>query len=130
MWPTPEEFLISWVGEDKPTDSEETIQYWLDRAEVEALSVSPNLENLVFEGKVNPAKVKTVIISAVNRVFRNPGMIRSYQESMGTGSITGQASTSFAGSRLGELYFSPDEIAALRGKSRKRSAFSVIPGGK
>ena len=130
MWPTPEEFLISWVGEDKPTDSEETIQYWLDRAEVEALSISPNLENLVFEGKVNPGKVKTVIISAVNRVFRNPGMIRSYQESMGTGGITGQASTSFAGSRLGELYFSPNEIASLRGKSRKRSAFSVIPGGK
>lgn len=130
MWPTPEDFLISWVGEDKPTDSEETIQYWLDRAKDEALLASPNLENLVFEGKVSQVKVNTVIIAAVNRVFRNPGMIRSYQESMGTGGITGQASTSFAGSRLGELYLTPKEISDLRGKSRRQSAFSVIPGGK
>ena len=123
-WTTPAEVVAAWIGDDAPTDSAK-VDYWVGRAERMLRGRVPSLDlRVVADPVVEPdllENVKDVVISMVQRVFRNPEGVRTRQETTGpfSGSVT------LGGDQPGELWVTDDELARISPAGTNRGAFTI-----
>ena len=127
-WVTAQDVLDSWIGDDKPADVA-ALTTWVGRAERLVRSVVPDVQlRLDVEAGLEPPvsdlldSVRDVVVSMVERKFRNPEGVRTRQESTGpfSGSVT------LGGDQPGELWITDDEKRRLgAGGSGSGKAFSI-----
>lgn len=127
-WVTAQDVVDSWIGSDGPTDVA-SIDTWVGRAERLVRSVVPDLQaRLDVEAALVPPvtdlldSVRDVVVSMVERKFRNPEGVRTRQESTGpfSGSVT------LGGDQPGELWITDEERRRLgAGGSGSGKAYSV-----
>lgn len=123
-WTTPDEVVAAWIGDDAPTDLAK-VDYWAGRAERMLRGRVPSLDlRLAADPVVEPdllENVKDVVISMVQRVFRNPEGVRTRQESTGpfSGSVT------LGGDQPGSLWITDDELALVALAGTNRGAFTI-----
>lgn len=127
-WVTAQDVIDSWIGSDGPTDVA-SIEVWVGRAERLVRSVVPDLQaRLDVEAALVPPvtdlldSVRDVVVSMVERKFRNPEGVRTRQESTGpfSGSVT------LGGDQPGELWLTDEEKRRLgAGGSGSGKAFNV-----
>ena len=122
-WVTAQDVVDSWIGSDGPTDAA-SIDTWVGRAERLVRSVVPDIQARLDAG-LEPDlldSVRDVVVSMVERKFRNPEGVRTRQESTGpfSGSVT------LGGDQPGELWLTDEEKRRLgAGSARSGKAFSV-----
>lgn len=123
-WTTPAEVVAAWIGDDAPTDMAK-VDYWAARAERMLRSRVPSLDpRMAANPPVEPdllENVKDVVISMVQRVFRNPEGVRTRQETTGpfSGSVT------LGGDQPGSLWITDDELALVSLAGTNRGAFTI-----
>lgn len=124
MWATADDVINSWIGPGAPAD-DALVDIWIGRAERLALSKVPKLRERIEAGETDLLEtVKDVVVSAVQRVFRNPEGIRQTNET--TGPFT--QSRTYGGDIPGGLTFTDEELAALtRGELGRQRAFEIDP---
>lgn len=121
MWATAADVVEAWIGEDVPDDLA-LVQTWVDKAEREIRFRVPDLERRIADAE-SPDLLATavdVVVSMVQRVFRNPRGIR--QANITTGPFTG--SETYGGDVPGGLGLTDDELAKLQGV-RSTGAFTI-----
>ena len=127
-WTTADQVVAAWIGDDAPTDLVK-IDTWIGKAERLLRSKVPDLTGRVYDGLVAEpdllSNVMDVVVSMVQRVFRNPEGVRTRQESTGPfgGSVT------YGGDQPGALWVTDEELAmlALAGSSRGVFSIDMIP---
>ena len=123
-WTTPAEVTAAWIGGDAPTDAA-LVAVWVDKAERLLRAKVPTLASRVAaDPVVEPdllGNVKDVVVSMVQRVFRNPEGIRSRQESTGPfgGSVT------YGGDQPGSLWVTDAELSMISPSGSNRGAFTI-----
>mgnify|MGYP003497560052 CR=1 FL=1 len=123
-WTSAAEVIAAWIGDDAPTDSVK-VDLWIGRAERMLRGRVPGLEPRMVADPVTepdlPENVKDVVISMVQRVFRNPEGVRTRQETTGpfSGSVT------LGGDQPGELWITDDELARVSLAGTNRGAFTI-----
>ena len=121
MWATADDVIDAWIGEDVPDDAG-LVQNWVDRAEREIRFRVPDLvQRIEAEAGTDLRDTAVdVVVSMVQRVFRNPRGIR--QTNITTGPFTG--SETYGGDLPGGLGLTDDELEKLRGV-RSTGAFTI-----
>jgi len=123
-WTTADQVVAAWIGDDAPTDLVK-IDTWIGKAERLLRSKVPDLTGRVYDGLVAEpdllSNVMDVVVSMVQRVFRNPEGVRTRQESTGPfgGSVT------YGGDQPGALWVTDEELAMLALAGSSRGAFSI-----
>lgn len=114
-WATAADVIDAWVGEDAPYD-EAKVETWIGKAERLVRYHFPDIGDRIASGDEPDleADVVDVVVSAVQRVFRNPEGIRQRNETTGpfTGSVT------FGGDIPGGLALTDEELSRLSGGVR------------
>jgi hypothetical protein len=110
-WTVAKDVLDAWIGSDAPDDLA-SVTTWLGRAERLVRSEVPGLQARI-DGGLEPGlleDVRDVVVSMVERKFRNPEGVRTRQESTGpfSGSVT------LGGDQPGELWVTDSELKRLR----------------
>ena len=122
-WTTADQVVAAWIGDDAPTDLVK-IDTWIGKAERLLRSKVPDLTGRVYDGLATEpdllGNVIDVVVSMVQRVFRNPEGVRTRQETTGpfSGSVT------LGGDQPGELWITDDELSRLV-LAGGRGAFSI-----
>lgn len=121
MWATAADVVEAWIGEDIP-DDDALVQTWVDKAEREIRFRVPDLEQRIIDASGDDLLQTTVdvVVSMVQRVFRNPRGIRS--TSITTGPLAG--SETYGGDLPGGLGLTDDELSKLQGV-RSTGAFTI-----
>lgn len=123
-WTTAAEVVAAWIGDDAPTDSAK-VGLWIGRAERMLRGRVPSLDLRMAANPVTELdlanNVKDVVISMVQRVFRNPEGVRTRQETTGpfSGSVT------LGGDQPGSLWITDDELALVSLAGTNRGAFTI-----
>ena len=123
-WTSAAEVVAAWIGDDAPTDSAK-VDYWVGRAERMLRVRVPSLDLRMVADPVTELdlsdNVKDVVISMVQRVFRNPEGVRTRQETTGpfSGSVT------LGGDQPGSLWITDDELALVSLAGTNRGAFTI-----
>ena len=123
-WTTAEEVVAAWIGDDAPTDTAK-VDNWIGKAERLLRSKVPDLATRILAEPVTEpdllSNVMDVVVSMVQRVFRNPEGVRQRQE--GTGPFTG--SVTYGGDQPGALWVTDAELAMLSVAGASRGAFTI-----
>lgn len=123
-WTTAEEVVAAWIGDDAPTDTAK-VDNWIGKAERLLRSKVPDLATRILADPVTEpdllSNVMDVVVSMVQRVFRNPEGVRQRQE--GTGPFTG--SVTYGGDQPGALWITDAELAMLSVSGSSRGAFTI-----
>lgn len=123
-WTTAEEVVAAWIGDDAPTDLAK-VENWIGKAERLLRSKVPDLAARVVADPVTEpdllANAIDVVVSMVQRVFRNPEGVRQRQE--GTGPFTG--SVTYGGDQPGALWVTDAELAMLSVAGSSKGAFTI-----
>lgn len=123
-WTTAAAVVAAWIGDDAPTDLAK-VDLWVARAERMLRSRVPGLASRVDAAPLTEPdlmdNVSDVVISMVQRVFRNPEGVRTRQETSGpfSGSVT------LGGDQPGDLWITDDELARVSLTGSNRGAFTV-----
>jgi hypothetical protein len=123
-WTTADQVVADWIGDDAPTDVAK-VDTWIGKAERLLRSKVPDLTGRVYDGLATEpdllGNVMDVVVSMVQRVFRNPEGVRTRQESTGPfgGSVT------YGGDQPGALWVTDEELAMLSAAGSNRGAFTV-----
>lgn len=123
-WTAASDVTGSWIGPGAPDDAV-LIGSWIDKAErllrskVAGLSLRVDADPVVEPDLLG--NVKDVVVSMVQRVFRNPEGVRQRQE--GTGPFTG--SVTFGGDQPGALWVTDAELAMISLSGSNRGAFTI-----
>jgi len=123
-WTTADEVVASWIGDDAPVDLPK-IETWIGKAERLLRSKLPDLYGRVEADPVTESdllsNVRDVVVTMVQRVFRNPEGVRTRQESTGPfgGSVT------YGGDQPGALWVTDDELARVSLAGSNRGAFTI-----
>jgi len=123
-WTTADEVVASWIGDDAPADLQK-IEAWIGKAERLLRSKLPDLYGRVQADPVTEpdllSNVRDVVVTMVQRVFRNPEGLRTRQESTGPfgGSVT------YGGDQPGALWATDAELAMLTVAGSSRGAFTI-----
>jgi hypothetical protein len=123
-WTTADEVVASWIGDDAPADLPK-IETWIGKAERLLRSKLPDLYGRVEADPVTEpdllSNVRDVVVTMVQRVFRNPEGVRTRQESTGPfgGSVT------YGGDQPGALWVTDDELARVSLAGSNRGAFTI-----
>jgi hypothetical protein len=126
-WTVAQDVLDAWIGDDAPTNAA-SVTTWIGRAERLVRSSVPGLQARI-DGNLEPdllEDVKDVVVSMVERKFRNPEGVRTRQESTGpfSGSVT------LGGDQPGELWITDVELKRLTGSTSggpRVTAVDTIP---
>ncbi|RJU01980.1 hypothetical protein D6T65_05000 [Arthrobacter frigidicola] len=110
-WTVAQDVLDAWIGLGAPEDLA-SVTTWLGRAERLVRSEVPGLQARI-DGGLEPdllEDVRDVVVSMVERKFRNPEGVRTRQETTGpfSGSVT------LGGDQPGELWITDAELKRLR----------------
>jgi hypothetical protein len=113
-WTVAQDVLDAWIGEGAPTDTG-SVTTWIGRAERLVRSSVPGLQARI-DGGLEPdllEDVRDVVVSMVERKFRNPEGVRTRQESTGpfSGSVT------LGGDQPGELWLTDVELKRISGNT-------------
>lgn len=121
-WTTAAEVIDAWIGDDAPTDTNK-VGIWIAKAEREVrVQISDILDRIADDSTGDLlANTKDVVISMVQRVFRNPEGVRQVSE--GTGPFSG--SKTYGGNHPGALYLTDEELQKLSPKGSNTGAFVV-----
>ena len=123
-WTTAEEVVAAWIGDGAPTDSAK-VENWIGKAERLLRSKVPDLAaRIVADPVAEPDLLSNaidVVVSMVQRVFRNPEGVRQRQE--GTGPFTG--SVTYGGDQPGALWVTDAELAMLSVAGGSQGAFTI-----
>lgn len=124
-WADPQDVLSRWVGDNPPTDAY-LVAGWIADAETLIRHEVPLVDERIADGTLPWERVRFVVVSAVLRVLRNPGGIRSRQEA--TGPFT--TGVTYSGDDPGSLHLTDQERGMLGGGTRGRRAFTIntVPG--
>ena len=123
-WTTAAEVVAAWIGDDAPTDLAK-VETWIGKAERLLRSKLPDLSGRVAADPVTEpdllGNVSDVVVTMVQRVFRNPEGVRTRQESTGPfgGSVT------YGVDQPGALWVTDAELAMLTVAGSSRGAFTV-----
>jgi hypothetical protein len=123
-WTTADDVVASWIGDDAPADMQK-IEAWIGKAERLLRSKLPDLYGRVQSDPVTEpdllSNVRDVVVTMVQRVFRNPEGVRTRQESTGPfgGSVT------YGGDQPGALWATDAELAMLTVAGSSRGAFTI-----
>lgn len=123
-WTSAAEVIAAWIGDDAPTDLAK-VDLWIGRAERMLRGRVSGLESrMVADPNTEPDlpdNVKDVVISMVQRVFRNPEGVRTRQETTGpfSGSVT------LGGDQPGELWITDDELSRVSLAGTNQGAFTI-----
>ena len=124
IWTTADEVVAAWIGDDAPTDLAK-VENWIGKAERLLRSKVPDLAGRVSADPVTEPDLLSnaidVVVSMVQRVFRNPEGVRQRQE--GTGPFTG--SVTYGGDQPGALWVTDAELAMLSLAGASRGAFTI-----
>jgi hypothetical protein len=109
-WTVAQDVLDAWIGEGAPSNTV-SITTWIGRAERLVRSTVPGLQARI-DGGLEPdllEDVRDVVVSMVERKFRNPEGVRTRQESTGpfSGSVT------LGGDQPGELWITDVELKRI-----------------
>lgn len=109
-WVVAQDVIDAWIGEDTPTNTA-SLTTWIGRAERLVRSSVPGLQSRI-DGGLEPdllENVQDVVVSMVERKFRNPEGVRTRQETTGpfSGSVT------LGGDQPGELWITDDELKRI-----------------
>lgn len=124
-WTAAADVINAWIGDDAPTDTAK-VDVWIGKAEREVKSALPDIQTRITEDTSGDllANTKDVVVSMVQRVFRNPEGVRQVQE--GTGPFSG--SKTYGGTIPGVLYLTDDELAKLSpGDNKGAYTVNMIP---
>jgi hypothetical protein len=100
---------------------EDWVEAKIDDAEGKLTALIPSLLDPTKTSPSRLANAKSAVCEAVLRVYRNPGGFRS------EGMETDNASRSTV-TESGLLYFTPDELASVRLRSKKRGLGTIKVG--
>lgn len=122
-WTVAQDVLDAWIGEGKPS-SEAAVTLWIGRAERLVRSQVKGIQGRIESGAEPDLleDVRDVVVSMVERKFRNPEGVRTRQESTGpfSGSVT------LGGDQPGELWITDDELRRIQSPdSSSGSAYSI-----
>lgn len=104
-----------------PSEQEDWVEAKIADAEGMLTSLIPSLLDPTKTGPSRAACVKAAVCQAVLRVYRNPGGFRS--EGMETDNAARSSAT-----ESGQLTFTPEELASLRLRSKKRGMGTIKVG--
>jgi hypothetical protein len=109
-WTVAQDVLDAWIGDDAPTNTV-SVNTWIGRAERLVRSTVPGLQARI-DGDLEPdllEDVRDVVVSMVERKFRNPEGVRTRQETTGpfSGSVT------LGGDQPGELWITDVELRRI-----------------
>jgi len=125
-WADPEDVIDSWIGPNRP-DDEDLVALWIAKAEREVRRQVPDIVTRLEADPVDEPdlreNLRDVLVSMVQRVFRNPEMIRQVNETTGPFS----ESRTYGGDLPGGLGLTADELDKLRLESIAGRAFEVDP---
>lgn len=123
-WTTANDVIAAWIGDDAPTDSG-LVDVWIGKAERLLRSKIPDLQERIDAGSsVEPdllGNAQDVVVSMVQRVFRNPEGVRQRQE--GTGPFSG--SVTYGGDQPGALWVTDAEMSLLAVAGLSTGAFTI-----
>jgi hypothetical protein len=122
-WAVAQDVLDAWIGEGAPSNTA-SVTTWIGRAERLVRSSVPGLQGRI-DGGLEPdllEDVRDVVVSMVERKFRNPEGVRTRQESTGpfSGSVT------MGGDQPGELWITDVELKRISGAGSSEPRMSVV----
>jgi len=122
-WAVAQDVLDAWIGEGAPSNTA-SVTTWIGRAERLVRSSVPGLQGRI-DGGLEPdllEDVRDVVVSMVERKFRNPEGVRTRQESTGpfSGSVT------MGGDQPGELWITDAELKRISGAGTSEPRLSVV----
>lgn len=109
---------LRYVEGDFPDDKQEWVEAKILDAEGWLTALIPSLLDPAKTGAARSANAKSVVCEAVLRVYRNPGGFRS--EGMETDNAARSSVT-----ETGQLYFTPDELASVRLRAKRRGMGTI-----
>ena len=123
-WTTAADVTGAWIGADAPADTAK-IDNWIGKAERLLRAKVPTLEaRLGVDPVTEPdllGNVVDVVVSMVQRVFRNPEGVRQRQE--GAGPFSG--SVTYGGDQPGAMWVTDAELAVLAVTGSSSGAFTI-----
>jgi hypothetical protein len=121
-WTTAADVIDAWIGDDAPTDSNK-VGIWIAKAEREVRVQVPDITDRIAADSTGDLLANTmdVVISMVQRVFRNPEGVRQVSE--GTGPFSG--SKTYGGNHPGALYLTDEELQKISPAGSNTGAFTV-----
>lgn len=122
-WTVAQDVLDAWIGDGKPVD-EAAVTVWIGRAERLVRSQVKGIQVRIESGDEPDLleDVRDVVVSMVERKFRNPEGVRTRAEATGpfSGSVT------LGGDQPGELWITDDELRRIQSPdSSAGAAYSI-----